>query len=148
MEEIIDRIIKLKNKINLFKNMEDEDIKQILKDINFVSYQIGETIIKEGDTSEEIFILLDGKCKVNVGRTNVGIIEINQAFGEFSAITKSPRHATVRALRPCKVISFKIAFDVLEKELHGFSILYKNFVDELIIKIDSTNLEKRKGNFL
>ena len=148
MEDIIERIIKLKNKINLFKNMKDEDIRLILKDINFVRYQIGETIIKEGDTSEELYILLEGKCKVNVGPTNVGVIEVNQAFGEFSAITKSPRHATVRALKACKVISFKIAFDILEKELHGFAVLYKNFVDELIKKVDATNLEKRKGNFV
>ncbi len=148
MEQIIERIIKLKNKINLFKNMEDKDIRLILKDIKFVGYQTGETIIKEGDTSDELYILLDGKCKVNVGTTNVGVIEVNQAFGEFSAITKSPRHATIRALKPCKVISFKIAFDILEKELKGFSILYKNFVDELILKVDATNLEKRKGTFV
>lgn len=142
----LNRIIKLKESIRIFRDVDEYVIKKIVKDIQFIQYNMHEKIIVIGEKKSDIYLLIEGECRVQLeNNITVGIIKKNQLFGEFSPITKTPRSATVRASVPCKVISFKIDFDFLESEISGYAILYKNFVEEVINKLNVTNLEKRKG---
>lgn len=144
--QYLEQIIKLKNKFSIFKGIDDAIIKSIVKDVRFLQFDMHEKIIQLGDEKEDIFILLEGECRVLIDNNKtVGILKKNQVFGEFSPITNTPRSATVRANVPSTVITFKINFDFLENEMDGYAVLYKNFVSELIKKLNIVNWEKRKG---
>lgn len=139
MDENIKKIIKAKDHISIFKNMEDRDIERIVQNVNFIQYQPNELIIKEGDSSKEIFLLVSGKCEVHYHGKVVATLHENEPFGEFAPITHQKRKATIIAKTDVKVISFRLNISLLENTLQGFSILYKNFSDELIKKLEVSN---------
>ena len=142
----INKIIKLKHTIPIFKDIDNEIIKKVVTNIRFLQFDMHEHIIKLGDSEQDIFIILDGECRVMIDNNKtVGILKKNQVFGEFSPITDTPRSATVKANVPSTILSFKIDFEFLNGELNQYGIIYKNFISELIRKLNLINLDKRKG---
>ena len=142
VDKNLQTLINAKQNINFFKNMDDEDIKYVVEDVKFIQYRMHETIVKEGEITQEIYYLLSGECRVISDKKVVGNIKKGQVFGEFSSINKKPRNATIKTNEPSTAISFKIAFEHFENEPHLFSILYRNIVNELIKKIDTVNKKK------
>lgn len=135
-------LIKSKNQISFFENMQVEDVKNTVKDVVFAKYKMHEKIIRENDETYDIFFLMSGKCRVTIANENVGMIEKDQIFGEFSAITKQKRAATVIAHEPVTVLSFKFKNDLFKSDPYSFTILHKNIIEQLIQKIDSLNNNK------
>lgn len=64
----------------------------------------GETLLRHGDRSGRIYVLLDGTLEVVKGDFQINVISDRGAiFGEMSALLDAPHTATVRALTPCTV---------------------------------------------
>ena len=58
-------------------------------------------IFKQGDHSDDVFILVDGGVEILVNNVKVAEIkEKNTYFGELSILTGGPRSATVRTIAP------------------------------------------------
>ncbi len=77
-------------------------------------FNIGETIIKEGEASEGLFVLLQGK--VGVYKRDLSVAEIKQrgtVFGELGLILGVPRTATIQALEPTFVLFVKLSLEEL-----------------------------------
>jgi hypothetical protein len=142
IESNIQKIISHKEKISFFKNMQNEDISNIVKNVQFASYKPHEVIIKEDDDSKTIYFLLSGECRVSVDKINVGIIQVGQIFGEFASILQGKRTATIKANKPTALICFELAFERFEKNPYPFAFLYKNVTEELIKNINSSNKRK------
>jgi CRP-like cAMP-binding protein len=60
-------------------------------------FAAGEKIVREGDSGDEMFIILQGKVTVEVGDITVGEMNSGDFFGEMSLIDNAPRSATVTA---------------------------------------------------
>lgn len=60
-------------------------------------YSPGEKIVREGESGDEMFIILQGKVIVEVGDIIVGEMGSGDFFGEMSLIDNVPRSATVTA---------------------------------------------------
>lgn len=135
-------LIKSKNQISFFQDMDIEDIKHTVTNVAFAKYKTYEKIIEENSDTTEIFFLMSGTCKVSIGRNSVGIIEKNQIFGEFSSITKQKRAATVTADEPVTVLRFNFHENIFDKDPYPFTMLHKNIINELLKKIDSININK------
>jgi len=141
-EENFNRLIGVKNKIAIFKGMQDGDIRLVVKDVFFMKYNPHETIIREGELGDDIYFIVSGTCRVTANHKAVGLLKEHQIFGEFSAITKDLRTATIRTNSIVTVLSFKLATELFEEIPESFSNLYKNVIDELIKKIDLSNQKK------
>lgn len=137
--EAIQKLIQWKQKINFFKSMSDEEIVLILKEVCFVSVKTDEVIIKENDDSKDIYFLLNGECKVLIGRQPVGIVKEKSIFGEFSFITNQLRAATVIADKNSILIKFKIDIDNFENRSYAYARLFKNIMNELVKKVEIAN---------
>lgn len=137
------RLIDSKDSISFFKNMEVEDIKHIVKDLEFVKFLKNEEIIRQGEETTQMYFLMSGKANVFVNNKPVGIIESDQIFGEFSAILGEKRQATVRAFEESTVLRFNLAFELFENDVYSFSMLYKNIINDLIAKILKVNTKKK-----
>jgi hypothetical protein len=142
LDQTVERLIEAKHNIKFFRNMDDEDIRAIVKNVKFVQYKPHETIIKEGDNDDVIYFILNGECRVSVGKHNVGLLSNHQIFGEFAAITKEVRSATIRTNKATTVIAFQLALEAFSENPYSFAFLYKNVTNELIKKIDLSNKKK------
>lgn len=71
----------------------------------------GEVIIQQGDPSENLFVVLEGRLEVLIELpeehppVQVAILEKDDIFGELSVLDEAPRCATVRALEESRVLT-------------------------------------------
>ena len=70
---------------------------------SLVSFKPGQTIFKEGEPGDVMFILVEGVVDVVVGEKVVGTFEPIEIFGEMSVIEPGPRSATVVAKTHCRL---------------------------------------------
>jgi CRP-like cAMP-binding protein len=97
---IIERVSAL-NKAALFADVQDHALAEIAQIVAEVDFDAGETIIREGDLETWMFIMVDGRARVDVGGAEVATIGPGASVGELALIDPAPRAATVTALTPC-----------------------------------------------
>jgi CRP/FNR family transcriptional regulator, cyclic AMP receptor protein len=64
------------------------------------SYPAGTTILRQGDTSMAVYVILSGRVAVHVGAQVVREIGADGFFGELGVLDDAPRSATIVALEP------------------------------------------------
>jgi CRP/FNR family cyclic AMP-dependent transcriptional regulator len=102
-------------KINLFNNAE-----------RFETYKAGQVIFKQGQPSEKMYIVIEGKVNILVGNFQVGLVEEGGILGEMGVLEGTTRSATAIAHTDCKIVSV---------DLRRFNFLVQNtpyFATEVI----------------
>ncbi len=100
----------------LFAGVPDKDIKKAATYPVPADFKAGESIIKEGEKGDFMFIILQGEVDILKGPKQVKVATLSQgAFvGEGALVSGAPRNATVVCKGPVKVAFFnKEAFDGL-----------------------------------
>ena len=99
-------------------------------------YGTGESIIEQGDDSQDVYFLVAGNVRVmNFAASGrfvaYGVLEPGEFFGELAAIDGRPRSATVVAESPCRVaILHAHDFGLLVTSNHDIAIaLLKRLAD-------------------
>jgi len=85
-----------------------------------VDFKAGTTIIKQGDSGNEFFVIRSGEANVIVSGAKVGTLKDGDYFGYKALLRDEPRTATITAEVPLQ--AFKITRDkfhelVLNKEM-------------------------------
>lgn len=62
------------------------------------AFKAGETIFKEGDPAEELFVIQSGKVEIRLGNRLLDTLEEKAIFGEMALIDDTPRSATAVAV--------------------------------------------------
>lgn len=104
------------------------------------SFEAGELIINENDSSEEIFEMMDGSARVVVNNVKIGIVEEGDIFGELSFLTEGKRTASVIAEKACTVNLIKRA-DFVELIKYRPQLIY-NIAKSLAKRILQLNQSK------
>jgi CRP-like cAMP-binding protein len=114
---IIERVSAL-NKAALFADVQDHALAEIAQIVAEIDFDAGETIIREGDLETWMFIMVDGRARVDVGGVEVSTIGPGASVGELALIDPAPRAATVTALTPCHLFRIdQAAFrEVMEEQ--------------------------------
>jgi len=82
---------------DLFSMLDKTVIQTLSSAIPVRVFGSGETIVKQRDEGDSLFLLLKGTVDVSVDGKVVGAIQEESFFGEMSLLTGAPRTATVRA---------------------------------------------------
>ena len=142
LSDAMERLLQVKDKIRLFDGIDDRYLPSVVTDVNFVQYKAGQAIIKQGDTSQELFLILRGECNIYVGKEKIGSVKAGQVLGEVAGIFKKKRNATIIAL---KANTMALSFSINEKNLANhalqFAGLYKNLAKELSLKLEEINVK-------
>lgn len=103
----------LKN-IPLLEGFDDEECRQLQRAARVVEFEPGEVILRQGQCSRNLWILLEGKCEVftdpsadrGSGRRALSLAELEpySQFGEMSFYRSAPHSASVRAKTPVKLM--------------------------------------------
>ena len=68
----------------------------------------GETLTREGDEADALYLVIGGRLQVSIERDGeqvlIGFIGRGELVGEMALVTREPRTATVRALRDTQLL--------------------------------------------
>src|SRR5207302_1793413 len=92
----------------LFKCLTDEQLDSLLPRGKVVHFGRGESIIRQGENGDSMFIIVAGEANVTAERNGVSRqiagIKTGDCFGEMSLLTGELRSATVIANSDCEVV--------------------------------------------
>lgn len=95
-------------------------------------FAAGTTLLSEGETSGQLYILASGTIEVLRGDTQVALVrEPGAVFGEMSVLLNRPHTATVKALSAVRVYVFEDAASFLKSHSEIAFLLCKLLADRL-----------------
>ena len=91
--------------VTLFSHLSQRQRARLARFATTRSYKQGSTIVRQGDTSMSLYVILTGAVRVSRESEGGGSVEVEQlgpggAFGEMGLIEDLPRAATVVAEEP------------------------------------------------
>lgn len=111
------------SKLRLFRPLNDRELLRVLQVTDVLSFAPGAVVIQQGETGEELFIVLSGKVEVLRGDTVLATLEPGAHVGEMALVRNQPRSATVRAREKTElmVIRRRDFFELLRNE-HALAV--------------------------
>ncbi|MBM4780520.1 MAG: cyclic nucleotide-binding domain-containing protein [Archangiaceae bacterium] len=89
----------LMNSAALFKPFTKSERRDLVQRFRARDAVPGEVLIREGQPSDGLYVVLTGEVSVVVGGRQVATLKEGQVFGEMSLLTRSPTSATVKTTR-------------------------------------------------
>jgi PPM family protein phosphatase len=128
-------------RIPLFQHMTYKELLAILGTARGRQFQKGQTIIREREAGDELFVLFRGKVQVTKGEMAIATLKAGGHFGEMGLVDQAPRSASVTALEETSAVS--IDRDSLLRLMRRDSVLAVkllwSFVQVLSERLRNTN---------
>lgn len=95
--------------IPLFATLNEEHFSTLLADFRLRKYRPNEIIFHQGDNSNDLYVVVQGKVRVfrvtPAGfETSIQIFSTHDVVGEFAAIDNQPRSATAKTIGYCQLL--------------------------------------------
>ena len=108
-----------------FANLDGDLLTKIAAELSWFSLPSGQTLLRAGDQTENLYIVTSGLLGVVVssdqGNGLVAEIQVGETIGEMALVTGEPHSATVIALRHCELLAMpKEVFERLVANTPGF----------------------------
>ncbi|MDD7385215.1 MAG: Crp/Fnr family transcriptional regulator [Actinomycetaceae bacterium] len=96
--------------VPLFRDLSDEDLEELGKLTTEVTLKRGESLFREGDDGDKLYVLVEGKVKLthSSGEGHENIIAVlggGEIIGELSLFDLGKRSTTVTAIAPARLIA-------------------------------------------
>jgi CRP-like cAMP-binding protein len=96
---------------HLFKSLDLGSRVNLIASAFVMTYEAGDTILREGDPGDTMFLVMDGTLRVETSGGANGTVHLAElgrgaCVGEVSVITGAPRTATVTAITNVSVATF------------------------------------------
>jgi cAMP-dependent protein kinase regulator len=91
--------------IRLFADLDDADLQKIAAFADEKSVAEGDTLVREGDFSEDLIAIEEGTAAVKRGSETVAELGPGDFFGEIGVMKNEMRAATVVATSPMRLIT-------------------------------------------
>lgn len=110
-------------KMRLFRPLNDRELLRILQVTDSLSCTDGEYVMNQGETGEELFIVLEGEVEVLRGESRITLLTQGAHVGEMALVRNQPRSASVRARGAAElmVIRRRDFFELLRNE-HSLAV--------------------------
>lgn len=96
---------------HLFKSLDAEGRAKLIESGFVLAFEPGETIIRQGDEGSAMYMVLQGKVRVETAGVHgsVQLAELGRGacLGEVSVLTGSARTASVIAITPVQLVTFE-----------------------------------------
>jgi small-conductance mechanosensitive channel/CRP-like cAMP-binding protein len=90
--------------IELFSPLGEEDLDALVPHVRLRVFGRGETVVRQGEEGDSLFINLSGNLEVFVDGQSVGSLSGGDFFGEMSLLTGEKRRATVTAVDEVRLV--------------------------------------------
>jgi len=129
----------------LFARLSERELLRVMQVAEVRPYDSGDTVIREGEKGDELFIVLNGTVEVTRGEAVLNSFGRGEHVGEMALIRSVPRSATVTSKGPSELIAIRRAdfFDILRTE-HELAVkLLWQFLGVLADRLDQTSRDLR-----
>lgn len=106
MPSTIEKMVLLKN-TPLFRDLTVNDLVHIAGITREIRVPRDQILIREGDSGDELFILIEGTVRVYTRARELESLGPGSCIGELTIIDKEPRSANVRTTSRCRLLSIK-----------------------------------------
>jgi CRP/FNR family transcriptional regulator, cyclic AMP receptor protein len=126
----------------LFSALDDDAAAALRASMNDVTLPRGETLFREGDSGDCLYVITDGKIKLGRaatdGRENIlAILGPGEMFGELSLFDPKPRTATAVAVVDSTLMS--LGHEALDQLLTGRPAVAESMLAALAQRLRRTN---------
>ncbi len=132
----------LKN-IDLFCSLTPDEFKILAENITLKTIHQNETLIKQGDEGNTMYLLIEGLLSVNVlaeqETVKVGFIKPGSFFGEMSLLTGEKRNATI--ITETESVVYEINRESIEKIILARKEILNNIAEVVAVR-QKANLMK------
>jgi PPM family protein phosphatase len=113
----------LLSKMRLFRPLNDRELLRVLQVTEVLSYHNDDVVMAQGESGEELFIVLEGSVKVFRGDALIATLNQGSHVGEMSLVRNQPRSATVKSSGDSElmVIRRRDFFELLRTE-HALAV--------------------------
>jgi uncharacterized membrane protein len=112
----------LLKQVPLFSQMDDAELAGIRALMTRETFQRGQVIIREGDTGDDLYVVVQGSAQTSVSDLSGADVVVDEVgpggfFGELSMLTEEPRSARVQATADIVTLALGRAefFDFLQR---------------------------------
>jgi serine/threonine protein phosphatase PrpC len=91
--------------ISLVQELTSSELVRVLNAFNDARFDAGQNIIEEGDTSEHLYVIVEGECSVMRHGEHMALLQAGSHFGEMALLNRRPRTATVRAKTDVRLLA-------------------------------------------
>ena len=117
----------------LFTACSPKELATIARASKRVTIGSGETIVSQGDLSDDCYVILDGTARVELDGTAVAQLGSGESFGELAPLDHQPRSASVIATSELTALVFSAAdFAKLASTIPG---LTKRILSEMTARL-------------
>ncbi len=88
----------------IFRHLDMSELCKVLSIVRAIEVEKGEVIMSEGEASDALYAILDGKMQIERGGAAVKSLLPGEHFGEMALFNSRPRSATVTALTRGKLL--------------------------------------------
>ena len=107
------------------------------KERNIETYTAGQTVFREGDPGNRMFIIREGTVDIVIRGKSVATLDSGNIFGEMALIDKNPRSATALAKTDTKLAAIdEDRFMELVKENPRFALRIMSILAARLRRMD------------
>ena len=102
MLSTVEKVLILKS-VPMFSQTPDNVLADVADLLEEVDVSENETIFKQGDSGDSLYVILDGKVRVHDGERLLNYLGERDVFGEMALLDPEPRSATVTAVEATRL---------------------------------------------
>ena len=102
-EDLVRRLRTLQ-RVPLFRHLSFQELLRVMDLVEMESYEPGNRVVSEGETSDRIFVSVAGTVEVVKNRRTLASLPAGSLFGEMGLIDEAPRSADVVARKGARLM--------------------------------------------
>jgi CRP/FNR family transcriptional regulator len=97
--EVMPRLGELVDRAGLFQGLEEEQLERLAAGFRYVVFSAGSEIFAQGDSCEEMFLLLTGEVEIRIAGSDkpIGRVEAGECLGEVAVLMGGDHSASAFA---------------------------------------------------
>jgi CRP-like cAMP-binding protein len=127
----------------LFRYLSYTELVRVMNIAEVKWYEAGETLIREGEAGEDMFVILSGKVRLNKNGTDITTLGKGAHFGEMSLVDRGTRSASAVADETSRLLLIhrRDFYEIVRKEPSLSVKLLWSFVQVLAERLRKTTAD-------